>query len=76
MTSPLVLPAANGAPEDSIESIVCPIRSNTALASTPTGPTKVSMDVPCRKSCAWYLERDGKPACAVTVIALGMADRA
>ena len=72
MTSPLVLPSTNGAPEDSIEGIMCPIRSTTTLAA---GPTKVSMDVNCRRSCAWYLERDGKPLCAVAVIALGLADR-
>ena len=72
----IILPAAGGAPDDSIPGTTCPFRSTTALAVAGGAPSKVSMDVPCRRSCMLCLDRDGKSTCAVAVIALELVGRA
>lgn len=64
-------------PDDSIPEIPCPVLSSSALATDASGmPTKVYLEIPCRRRCPWFLERDGKPSCAVAVIALELAGRA
>ncbi len=75
--SNLLLPPSGGAPDDSIPGTICPLRSSTALGSDRVGgAVKVSMDVPCRKSCMLYAEQAGQAKCAIAVLALAMADRA
>ena len=50
--------------------------ASAALAVAGGAPSKVSMDVPCRRSCMLCLDRDGKSTCAVAVIALELVGRA
>jgi hypothetical protein len=76
--SSLALPGRAGAPDDEISDTVCPIRSGTT-AMKPAGDTlqKISTDVGCRKSCMWFMPTaDGRPRCAVFVLALAVEERA
>ncbi len=72
----LLLPGGEGLPADAVAGALCPVKSTAVMAMVEGVPTKILLDAPCRRSCMWYLERDGKPSCAVTVLALAMGDRA
>lgn len=75
--SDIIFPTSpSSLPEDSILDVPCPVKSTATVVSMGGQLQKVTLDVPCRKKCPWYMERDGHPTCAVAVLALSVAERA
>jgi hypothetical protein len=77
--SGLALPGSASLPLDEGEGTVCPVRSGAAPLVRQDGSlVKAGVDVPCRKTCAWFLglEPNGRPRCAVAVLAQTLMERA
>jgi hypothetical protein len=76
VTEGKVIVPNSGPPDDSLEDTVCPLRSTTAVGQSQMGIGKVSADVPCRRQCMFFVQQGDKGVCAVTLIAMSLADRA